>query len=135
MMLNKIERQSRCVEVVARNTMTGKMEDTTGLPINEEGDAMGVRIGDEIVNHYYPQAAPQPDPSPEPEPKPEFLTWKKLLAGAALAGLVGGSIGLGAAELWRRASQPEPPPALVDTDTDTYTQIEAVQLYQPETEP
>lgn len=81
MMLEKIQRQSRCVETLARNTMTGKMGDVTGWPSSGEEEDMGVNIGDHI--HYHMpatsseangEAAKEPDISEAPQDLAEGRT-------------------------------------------------------------
>lgn len=110
MMLEKIQRQNRIVEVNARNTMTGKSDDVTDWP-KSEGDEMGVDIGDEIHNHYYP-----PSPATETSAKkPATTLAKAALAAALLAG--GGGAGLGVPWLMGMFDKPaierpaEPPQA------------------------
>ncbi len=64
LMVDRIQRIQRIGEIDARNAMTGKHDDTTGWPFDEEANAMGVNIGDNVVNHYYPQTA---EPVAEPQ--------------------------------------------------------------------
>ena len=106
MMLDRIDRQGRIVEVLARNTATGDLSDMQGWP---EGDDMGVNIGNEI--HYHntqsPQLAPQPietptPPTQQPAPSPAAKLWPWALAAAA------GLAGFGLPYVFTR---PDPPPA------------------------
>jgi hypothetical protein len=116
-MLDKIMRQQQFVEQDAKNVMTGKHDDTTGLP--DKGDPMGVKIGDEIHNHNYP--APPPTESPAKKPA------STLLKAATIAGLLGGPA-LGAAAAvgipWLLGAFDKQPAAeFVDTDTDTQYEL------------
>lgn len=99
MMLEKIQRQQRCVEVNARNAMTGDTTDTDGWP--EEDDEMGVKIGDEIHHHH---------------PKPSSKILPYVLAAAL--GATGGGLAL---LPWLLSNRPEPPAA---TDQDTTRRVE-----------
>lgn len=123
MMLEKIQRQNRIVEVNARNTMTGKVDDVTDWP-SREGKEMGVDIGDHITHHHYP--APPPLPSPAQQPKSQF---PKLLAKVAItAALVGSGAGAGAAMPWLLGMFDKPaPPAVVAPAigySDGYMEVE-----------
>lgn len=106
-MLDKIVRQQKCVEVSARNAMTGKHEDTTGWP---EGDDMGVAIGDHIENHYYTS----PVVSQSAETSNDQPLWKKLAPYLVGAVLVCGGSGLG---YWfgRPSQQPPQQPAVISS--------------------
>jgi hypothetical protein len=114
MMLEKIGRQNRIVEVAARNTMTGKMDDTEGWPSDEEDEDMGVNIGDEIHHHHYPappaEAATEPPPLGGESSTPAKTLLEKAapyLLAATLAGVPGGSI----ATYFLTRPDPAPPPA------------------------
>lgn len=108
LMVDKIQRQSRIVEQLARNTMTGDNQDVSGWPGHEGDDSMGVNIGDHI--HYHAaseQPAPQQPPAtpaptsaapaaatpPTEQPKSVWRTW------LARTALVAGGLGLGAGGL------------------------------------
>ena len=93
-MLDKIERQNRIVEVVARNAMTGKPDDTEGWPPSGD-DSMGVDIGDTIHNHYYPASTETPAKEPASAPTQSKLPslLKKAVITAALLG-TGGGVGV-----------------------------------------
>jgi len=101
LMLDKIQRQNRIVEVVARNTMTGEMEDTEGLPGNDD---MGVAIGNEIHNHWQSSA-----PADVATSGPSLAS--KIAPYLATALLAAGGTGLGAYVLGT------PAPSTPDTDT------------------
>jgi hypothetical protein len=82
MMLDKITRQNRIVEVLARNAATGDVSDVSGWP---EGDDMGVNIGNEIHYHGGNPAPVQPmEKTPAPTAS-KVLPWI-LAAAAALGG-------------------------------------------------
>lgn len=83
LMLEKIARQNRIVETLARNTMSGNMGDVTGWPGNAEEDAMGVNIGDHI--HYHKA---EPAPASPPVAESQLSKWLPYAVAAALA--VGG---------------------------------------------
>lgn len=108
MMLDKIDRQNRIVEVLARNAATGDVGDVRGWP---EGDDMGVNIGNEI--HYHNTQSPQPTETPtqqtqQPAPSPAAKLWPWALAAAA------GLAGFGLPYIFNR---PDPkPPAVVDDE-------------------
>jgi len=96
------------------------------------GEEMQVNIDSPTTINY-----PQPTVPPSAVPPPLAAPAKSLAARLApwlLAGLGLPAAGL-AGYLLSPDKPPEQPPAVVDTDTDTYTQIEAVQIYQPEIEP
>ena len=76
-MLDRMQRIQRIGEIDARNAMTGKTGDTAGWPIDEEANAMGVNIGDNVVNHYYPQPA-EPVTEAEPTKQVEPITEKQV---------------------------------------------------------
>ena len=95
MVLDSIQRQTRIVEITARNAATGKTDCIDGWP-EYEGETMGVDIGDEIHNHYYP-APPTPETPPStesPTKKPASTLTKAAMVAALLAG--GGGIGAAA---------------------------------------
>jgi hypothetical protein len=106
---------------------------------SEDGeDGVSIRIGDDV--HYHTTtsttpAAPAPLPAPvapvqPPAAKPSN-TWGKL-AGAAVLGaalLLGGG-GLGILSPWALGAF-DKPTAVNDTDTDTATSIQGVQIYKP----
>jgi hypothetical protein len=85
MMLEKINRQNRIVETLARNTMTGDTADVTGWPGNEGDDAMGVNIGDHI--HYHQALSEQTEtPAAAAAETPlKLSTWLPYLVAAATA--------------------------------------------------
>jgi len=125
-MLEKIQRQARIAEVTARNSMTGRMDDTTGWP--EDGDdGMGVMIGDHIENHYHlpaeqppKEAAPVADSAAEKQEP--FLLRKAapLLMALALGSAGAGGAGLG---IWLNLllNVPEtPPPAVQEQELPDY---------------
>ena len=102
MMLDKIDRQNRIVEVLARNAATGDVGDVRGWP---EGDDMGVNIGNEIHYHgtHAQQASTQSAEAPKPAaPSPAVKLWPWALAAAA------GLAGFGLPYVFNR---PDPPPA------------------------
>lgn len=117
-MLERIQRVQRIGEIAARNAVSGKGDDTSGWPGNEEGDKMGVKIGDEIHHHY---ALPTPEPTPN---KASLLS--KVALVAALLYLGAGAVAI---PLWlagnsdREKPAIESPPA-VDTDTTRRIEIE-----------
>jgi hypothetical protein len=117
-MLDKIQRQSRIVEQLAKNTMTGELKNTDDWPGNSGDDAMGVNIGDHIHYHY--------DETPTlktEESTPAVATPAKAsrLASAALlaAGLLGGA-GVAAAVPWMLG-------AYENTNTNTNTTVDKTQ--------
>jgi len=122
-MLDRINRNQKCVEVLARNAMTGDMQNTKGWPTEEEGDDMGVNIGDHVHYHGPNQAEPKPQKSSlpnqaEPKPQKSSLLPILLLAGAALA--VGGIPFNGRTLLQHvMGAALSPVEAFHDTDTDT----------------
>jgi len=83
MMLDKVQRQTRIVELLARNAATGKVDDVSGWPGEGCGDDMGVSIGNEIHYHSSNGASRQPSPQPAEQPK------KNWLLPLALAGALG----------------------------------------------
>lgn len=105
MMLEKIQRQNRIVEVDARNAMTGKVDDVADWP-SSEGNEMGVDIGDTIHNHYS---------IPSSQPKSRLPSILKV---AALATALVGSGGIGAAIPWCLGmfDETSPPPAVEHSD-------------------
>ena len=112
MMLDKIMRQNKIVRDTVRRTQDGTLGKPSEGGSGEEGD-MGIRIGDEVHNHY---SAPAPN---TPAPAAGMSTLGKLGIGAALA--LGGA-GLGATvpmaiDAWNNR------PSVVDTDTDTDTTV------------
>ena len=129
-MLDKIQRQSRIVEQLAKNTMTGDAENTDDWPGNDGEDAMGVNIGDHVHYHYPPQetptasepqdAAPSEPPHDMPpqttqqpaQPKSNFLK-NAAVAAALLVGGAGMGFGL---------SRPSAPTPLPSTTTIENTQ-------------
>ena len=118
-MLDKIVRQSRIVEQLAQNSMTGDVENVDAWPGHEGDDDMGVKIGDEI--HYH-AAPPKPDPpaptpstppanqppqtQPAEEPEPAWKTWAKR---AALVAVGAGGI---AGYQWMSKPPEENPPTI-----------------------
>jgi hypothetical protein len=122
MMLEKIQRQNRIVEIDARNAMTGKVGDVTDFPSSKgKGNEMGVDIGDTIHN-YYPPAPPEPPPAVAVQPKSRVL--KRLAKAAIAAALVGSGVGAGAAIPFLLGMfDKNPPPAAVDY-TDGYMEVE-----------
>lgn len=115
-MLNKIERQTRIVEIDARNVMTGETDCIDGWPDYEGDDQMGVKIGDEITNHYYPQPEEPPKkplPVAEALPSTEPATEKpakSLLARTIPALITAAVVGPGAGLLTYFMNRPDPPP-------------------------
>ena len=109
-MLDRVQRVQRIGEITARNAATGKTDDMNGWPGNEEGDKMGVKIGDEVHHHYANKAS----------------LLSKAALGAALIGLGGGAI---AALPWLtgKFNQDKPvieSPDAVDVDTTRKIEIE-----------
>lgn len=149
MMLEKVNRQNRQVERIGKFAATGKVEDLSA-PAAEEGEDMGVNIGNEY--HFHDgstQQAPAPAPVQESAEEialkilaklkkqrmaekaqqapvnvtqtvtsPQDSPMKKWLLPAVLAGGIA-SGGLGS-YLINYLSQPA---EVVDTDTDTYTDV------------
>ena len=114
-MLDKIQRQQRIVEQLAKNVMTGKNGDVDVWPGNDGDDAMGVSIGDHI--HYHTEQNPPQQPEPT-QPK-GMSTAAKVATSLAAAALLGpGGVGM-AALLGAFDKPPVPVVAPVDTDTDT----------------
>lgn len=115
-MLDRVQRTQRISEVVARNTMTGNMKDTTGYPDGSEGDGMGVDIGDSVVhNHYYATPDQGDPPLPDiPTTKPAGILAKLALAGVLLSTGAAGGLGIP----WALRLFDKPPPADT-TDQDT----------------
>ena len=118
-MLDKIDRQHRIVETLARNTMTGDMKNVAGWPGNEGDDAMGVNIGDHI--HYH-QAPAQTPASPEITAQPvvsastKSILFKWLPYLLAVAGATGGYF----AGEQQTPTIPPQQPASVSLDKDIY---------------
>ena len=110
-MLDKIQRQTRIVEQLAKNAMTGDMKSTDCWPGNDGDDAMGVNIGDNIVNHYHEPVEPTAPPA-EPTPK-KMGTAAKIATTLAAATLLGPG-GAGVASLLGAFDRPA---ANVDADT------------------
>ena len=117
-MLDRIQRVQRISEVLARNTMTGEMKDTTGLPDGSEGDGMGVEIGDRVTNHYYGQVETPQEPPAAAAKKPMGAISKAALAAAILGPWAGVGV-------WILSQALSPPPPPVETPVDTDTQYEA----------
>lgn len=117
-MLDKIIRQQQFVEADARNAMTGKHDDTTGLP--DEDDPMGVKIGDEVHNHYYQQN----EESKPPAAKSDNPLAKLALAAtlAAASGGLGAAAGVGIPWLLGMFDK-QPEAEFTDTDTDTQYEL------------
>jgi hypothetical protein len=82
-MVDRVQRVQRIGEVTARNAMTGNVADTNGWPSGDE--KMGVDIGDEIHNHYYP-------PPPSSPAKTPMGTLAKAAVAAALIGTGAGGV-------------------------------------------
>jgi len=119
-MLDKIQRQSRIVEQLAKNAMTGDSQATDAWPGNDGGDAMGVNIGDHIHYHYADQETETPQQAETQQPTQSSWKTKAAIATALLAG----GTGVGAmTQAWLQ------PPAQEFTDTDTVTVPAAVQIY------
>jgi len=138
-MVDRVQRVQRIGEVLARNTMTGDLANTSGWPGEKEGDPVGVAIGDSITNnHYYPAEQP-----PKPEPPPievvredqTAVSQKPLgtLAKAAVAAaLLGTGVGGGVAVPWLAGMFAAKPPA-VDAPADTTRKV-IVEKWLPEAE-
>ena len=116
MMLDKMQRQNRIVEVAARNSMTGNMSDLDGWPGGEGDDGMGVSIGDNIHHHYAPQPSEPAQSNAASPSTPSASKWMKtaLLAMALLSGpallamaLLSGTVGVGLAYYLANQNQPE----------------------------
>lgn len=107
MMLEKIQRQNRFVEVDARNTMTGKVDDVGGL-LSMKDTEMGVDIGDTIHNYYPPAPPPVSSPAPAQQPKPKRSSWLKKAALTAV--LIGSGGGTGIAIPFLLGMFDKPPP-------------------------
>jgi len=122
--LNKIERQNRIVETLARNSMTGEMQDTTGWPDSEGDDRMGVKIGDRIENHYHLPAESRETQSARQGAAGAF-PWKGLAAAVLASGLLGTAGGLGIPWLLGALDQ-KPAAEQASTDTDTQYRLELV---------
>lgn len=131
MMLEKIMRQNRIVEIDARNAMTNKPDDVEGWPSVEDTD-MSVKVGDEVHNHYYQQTIQQEAPvnsdkptnesgGPGAEPSPEKSQpslLQRVLPYALLFGLGGGTAaGIDVFKNWLFPSEPQAPVEFQDTDT------------------
>jgi len=124
MMLDKIQRQTRIVEVLARNAATGDVEDMRGWPGTGDGDDMGVNIGNEI--HYHGgNGAERPStalPATAEQPK------KNWLLPLALAG----ALGTGAAiPLAMDALRPDATPAVTEPVEIEFPQYD-VERWVPE---
>jgi len=122
-MLDKIQRQSRIVEQLARNSMTGDVTNTDDWPGGSEEDGMGVKIGDEIHNHYeQPRTPAQPAPA-QPSSKASGLATAALVA----AGLLGGG-GVGAAVPWLLGAYDQTPATntTIDKTQDMGVGVEVV---------
>jgi len=113
MMLDKITRQNRCVEVLARNAMTGEMDNAEGWPGQEGDDDMGVSIGDTIVNHNYPQPSEPNVPAPSKSLAAKALPW---LLGAAIP--ASGAMGALATYLANRPAAMAPAGDAADWDVE-----------------
>lgn len=136
MMLESAQRGLRIRETIAKNSMTGDRKNLDGWPGHEGDDAMGVNIGDHI--HYHvtqppatsAQETPIPaPPSPSPTPADKSLA-SKLAPYLIGASILGGPLAGYAASKWLTTTPPAAT-ANVPNFTDTYTDVEAVQLYQP----
>ncbi len=129
MMLEKIQRQNRIVEITARNTMTGKVDDVADWP-SSEGEKMGVEIGDHVThNHYYDKqmalaALAGKDVAEQSAPKKAPGILAKAAIVVALAGS-GGAAGVAIPWLMGMFDKPPPPsvPAAVDY-SDGYMEVE-----------
>jgi hypothetical protein len=132
MMIDKIERQNRIVEIDARNAMTNEPANIDGWPDMGEG-SMGCRIGDEIHNHHYHSVPPPPPqqgetqvtegrelPTAEELPEKSFLSKALPYVGMALLG-GGGVVGID----FVRSFFADDPPASEYLDTDTTRRIDA----------
>ena len=110
LMLDKIQRQNRIVEIDAKNAAAGKSGKTADLedwPSNRGDDAMGVKIGDEIHHHY-----------PPPPEAPVQKTAGTLAKIALTAALLGTGAGGGVLVPWLLgAFGGGDKPTAVDTDT------------------
>jgi len=121
LMLDKIDRQHRIVETLARNTMTGDMKDVAGWPGNEGDDAMGVNIGDHI--HYHQAVEPVAKQQAVAPAATTTPLWQKLLTSAAM--LASGA-GAGAGVPWLLGAFDRPAvvqPAATAIDTDTQYEL------------
>lgn len=128
-MLDRVQRVQRIGEISARNAMTGKVDDTSGWPSNEEGDKMGVKIGDEIHHHY----APEPPPEPEPEPTPEPDKVNPLAQLALYTALLFSGAGAVAIPLWLAGNFDREQPVIESpspVDVDTTRKIE-IEVWRP----
>ena len=87
MMLEKIDRQNRIAQTLARNSMTGNMGDVAGWPGDEGDDKMGVSIGDHV--HYHQSVEPRPPATvppatPAPTAESPWSQWLPYIMAAAL---------------------------------------------------
>ncbi len=136
-MLDKITRQNRCVETLARNAMTGKLDDTEGWPGSGEpdaegGDGMGVKIGDEIHHHNYPlPPTSEPLPQSSTSPAAEESTLAKWGKRAAIAALP--LAGIGGTLAFNALTAEDKPPAIEQPAGPDYTdsRIESTVKVRP----
>jgi len=113
-MLARVQRVQRIGELIAKNAITGKVDNTDGWP-DGEGNEMGVDIGDEIHNHYYPAA-------PEPEKPAKASGIVGTLAKAALAAaLLGSGAGVGVGVPWLLGMFKQEQPAAVPVEFEDTT--------------
>jgi hypothetical protein len=130
MMLEKIQRQNRIVEIDARNAMTGKVGDVTDFPSSKgKGNEMGVDIGDTIHNHFHPPPPAQQSPPPLPSSQPKSKLPSLLVRTAAVGVLLASGAGGGAAILGLLGAFDKPPPPAVIDYTDGYMEVDK---YVPE---
>ena len=141
-MLDKIQRQTRIVEQLAKNAMTGDDTNTDEWPGSDGDDAMGVKIGDTTINYHYPATPPQqpvqtatptpmPDtPATQPTPTASVAPERSKIWQTLAIAAIGGGLGAGAMALPGLFGDKDTtqPPAAVGTDTDTDTQYEHGEL-------
>ena len=140
-MLDKIQRQTRIVEQLAKNAMTGDDTNTDEWPGSDGDDAMGVKIGDTTINYHYPATPPQqpvqtvtptpmPDtPATQPTPTASVAPERSKLWQTLAIAAIGGGLGAGAMALpGLFGDKNTTQPAAVVTDTDTDTQYEHGEL-------
>ncbi len=112
MMLGKIQQQNRIAQINARNAMTGDMTNTDGWP-GEDGDDMGVNVGDVVHHHHYA-------PPEAPTPKRAMGIVPKLALAAILFG-GGGAGALGLVQLF--SLWPKPTAVTIPADSDTLFEL------------
>lgn len=118
MMLDKIQKQNEMVRELAVKSANGTIGRDHKMP---SGDDMGVRIGDEVHNHFWPPThgkgtkPTEPTQPTAPTPQQPSSTNDWLKSALLAAGLLGA--GAGATAIYNYATAPSEPPKFTDTNS------------------